>query len=30
MKDFVWCNLNPANPLDVERFKNVLEGKPGE
>jgi len=28
MKDYVWCNLNPNNPLDVERFRNVLEGKP--
>lgn len=27
MKDFIWCNLNPDNPLDVERFKNILEGK---
>lgn len=27
MKDFIWCNLNPDNPHDVERFKNVLEGK---
>jgi len=27
MKDFVWCSLNPDNPLDVERFKNILGGK---
>lgn len=27
MKDFVWCKLNPNNPVDVERFKNILGGK---
>jgi len=23
-RDFVWCSLNPENPSDVMRFKNIL------
>lgn len=30
MKDFVWCNLNPDNPFDVERFKSIICGKPAK
>lgn len=25
-KDYVWCSLDPSNPSDVERFKNIIEG----
>jgi len=26
-KDFQWCNLDPENPVDVEKFKSILEDK---
>mgnify|MGYP001773470770 CR=1 FL=1 len=26
-KDFVWCNLNPDNPADIERFEGILRGE---
>jgi hypothetical protein len=25
-KDYEWCSLDPSNPSDVERFKNIIEG----
>jgi len=25
-KDFVWCSLDPNNPLDVQKFKRYLKG----
>jgi len=25
-KDFVWCSLNPDNPADIEKFKDILKG----
>ena len=27
-KDFEWCNLDPSNPLDVEKFKSLLYRRP--
>lgn len=27
-KDFKWCSLNPDNPLDIERFKEILGNIP--
>lgn len=26
-RDFVWCSLNPNNPLDLKRFKDILKSK---
>jgi len=26
-KDFQWCNLDPENPVDVEKFNSILGGR---
>jgi len=26
-KDFVWCNLNPENPKDIEKFRKMIKRK---
>jgi len=25
-KDYIWCSLNPDNPTDVEKFKEIMKG----